>query len=87
MVPERTRHPFDARALVVQGEMWLTVDGATAAPAAGDRFDVAPGKPHAERYGPQGATYWVRAQRTTWPGCAARRHSCGRVPLDGGGII
>jgi mannose-6-phosphate isomerase-like protein (cupin superfamily) len=52
-------HPFRARALVVQGEMWLTVDGVTQHLQAGDRFDLPAGQSHAERYGPQGATYWV----------------------------
>jgi mannose-6-phosphate isomerase-like protein (cupin superfamily) len=52
-------HPFDARALVVQGEMWLTVDGAPQHLKPGDRFDLSAGQPHSERYGPQGATYWV----------------------------
>jgi quercetin dioxygenase-like cupin family protein len=52
-------HPFRARALVIQGEMWLTVDGQTQHLQPGDRFDVPAGKPHAERYGPQGATYLV----------------------------
>ena len=52
-------HPFGARALVVQGEMWLTVEGVTQHLRPGDRFDLPAGKPHAERYGPEGATYWV----------------------------
>jgi mannose-6-phosphate isomerase-like protein (cupin superfamily) len=52
-------HDFHARALVVQGEMWLTVDGRTQHLKPGDRFDLPPGTPHSERYGPQGATYWV----------------------------
>lgn len=56
--PEHT-HPFGARALVVQGEMWLTVDGRTQHLRPGDRFELAAGKPHAERYGAEGATYWV----------------------------
>lgn len=43
-------HPFEASALVVQGEMWLTVGG---------RFALAAGVPHEERYGNEGATYWV----------------------------
>ena len=57
-VPEHT-HDFTARALVVQGEMWLTVDGVTQHLQPGDRFEVTRGKPHTEKYGPQGATYWV----------------------------
>jgi mannose-6-phosphate isomerase-like protein (cupin superfamily) len=58
-VQETHTHSFHARALVVQGEMWLTVDGVTERLGPGDRFDLPPGKAHAERYGPQGATYWV----------------------------
>jgi quercetin dioxygenase-like cupin family protein len=52
-------HPFTARALVTQGEMWLTVDGDTRHLRAGDTFALAHGVPHAERYGRDGATYWV----------------------------
>ena len=52
-------HPFDASALVVEGEMWLTVDGQTRHLLPGDTFELARGTPHAERYGPNGATYWV----------------------------
>jgi quercetin dioxygenase-like cupin family protein len=52
-------HPFSARALVVQGEMWLTVGERTQHLRAGDRFELARGVPHAERYGAEGATYWV----------------------------
>ena len=58
MVAEHT-HPFHARAIIVQGEMWLTVGDAIQHLGPGDRFDLAPGTRHAERYGPQGATYWV----------------------------
>ena len=52
-------HPFQAQALVVAGELWLTVEGKTRHLQAGDRFDLAAGTLHEERYGPQGATYWV----------------------------
>lgn len=52
-------HPFDADALVVEGEMWLTFEGATRHLLPGDTFNLARELPHAERYGPQGATYWV----------------------------
>lgn len=57
-------HPFDARALVVQGEMWLSIGEHTRHLRPGDRFELAPGELHAERYGPDGATYWV-ARRDT----------------------
>ncbi|MBL8331814.1 MAG: AraC family ligand binding domain-containing protein [Rubrivivax sp.] len=52
-------HPFAVQALVVAGEMWLTVAGHTQHLKAGDPFELAREVPHAERYGPEGATYWV----------------------------
>lgn len=58
VAPHHT-HPFDASALVVQGEMWLTVDGTTRHLRPGDRFELAAEVPHDERYGTEGATYWV----------------------------
>ena len=52
-------HPFDARGLVVRGEFWLTVDGRVRHLLPGDLFELPRGTPHAERYGPEGATYWA----------------------------
>ena len=52
-------HPFAAKALVVEGEMWLTHGAATRHLLAGDSFELDAGVPHDERYGPEGATYWV----------------------------
>ncbi|MCU0763702.1 MAG: cupin domain-containing protein [Hydrogenophaga sp.] len=52
-------HPFGASALVVQGEMWLTAQGNTRHLVPGDRFALDRNEPHAERYGTEGATYWV----------------------------
>ncbi len=52
-------HPFDAKAVLTQGEMWLTVDGQTRHLQAGDGFELAREVPHAERYGPEGAIYRV----------------------------
>jgi len=52
-------HPFDVQARVVSGEFWLTCDGQTRHLQAGDEFSLARDIPHAERYGPLGATYWV----------------------------
>eukprot|EP01030_Chromulinospumella_sphaerica_P008810 gene8810-8621_t len=51
-------HPFDVQALVTEGEFWLTVDGQTRHLRPGDAFHLARNVAHAERYGPQGATYW-----------------------------
>ncbi len=52
-------HSFAVQALVVQGEMWLTVGDEVKQLRAGDRFELARDVPHAERYGAEGATYWV----------------------------
>ncbi len=56
-------HPFAAQAVVTQGEMWLTCGGTTRHLHPGDRFELARDEPHAERYGIDGATYWVARRR------------------------
>ena len=57
-------HTFAVNALVTQGELWLSCGEQTRHLQAGDRFELKPNEPHAERYGPQGAVFWV-----------ARRHA------------
>jgi hypothetical protein len=52
-------HPFAVKARVVCGEMWLTIGYTTLYLQAGDGFELDREKPHAERYGHAGATYWV----------------------------
>ena len=52
-------HPFAAKALVVRGEMWLSVGEDTQHLRAGDGFELDREVPHRERYGSEGATYWV----------------------------
>ena len=52
-------HPFAVRAVVTQGEMWLTVGADTRHLRPGDSFVLDREVPHAERYGPEGATYRV----------------------------
>ena len=64
-VVETHTHPFSVQALVVQGEMWLTVGGQTKHLRAGDRFQLEHSVPHAERYGGDGATYWVARRNRT----------------------
>jgi hypothetical protein len=58
-IVETHRHPFAVRALVVKGEMWLTRKATTRHLVPGDGFELDAEEPHAERYGPGGATYWV----------------------------
>ncbi len=52
-------HPFSVRALVTRGEMWLTVGDLTRQLRPGDTFELGRDQPHAERYGTEGAVYWV----------------------------
>jgi len=52
-------HDFAVRALVVQGELWLTLGDETRHLRPGDRFTLDANVPHSERYGPEGAIYWV----------------------------
>ncbi len=52
-------HPFSVRALVVRGEMWLAVGSDVRHLRPGDEFAIEREVPHSERYGAEGATYWV----------------------------
>lgn len=52
-------HPFDVSAHVVRGEYWLTVGEEVQHLKADDFFRLARNVPHAELYGPEGATVWV----------------------------
>ena len=62
-------HPFDVSALMVQGELWLTVNDQTRHLQAGDTFELSRDVPHQERYGADGALFWV-----------ARRHAVAATP-------
>ena len=52
-------HPFDASVRVVRGNYSLTVGDEVRQLQAGDTFRLARNVPHAEHYGPEGATIWV----------------------------
>lgn len=62
-------HPFDVSALMLQGELWLTVADQTRHLRAGDSFELARDVPHQERYGADGARVLV-----------ARRHASAAAP-------
>jgi quercetin dioxygenase-like cupin family protein len=64
LVLDTHTHPFEVKALMVSGELWLSCAGQTRHLRAGDRFELPREAPHAERYGAEGATFW-----------AARRHA------------
>lgn len=61
-------HPFDVSVLMVAGELTLAI-GAEAPRVlrAGDTFQLGAGVPHAERYGPQGARFWVARRNVPAP--------------------
>jgi quercetin dioxygenase-like cupin family protein len=50
-------HEFDARLLVLEGEMTITRDGHEHTYRASDTFAISAGRRHAERCGPEGARY------------------------------
>ena len=56
-VNPRHSHEFDARLLVVSGEMTLVRENGTHTYRSGDVFEVASGTVHEERAGPQGVRY------------------------------
>jgi mannose-6-phosphate isomerase-like protein (cupin superfamily) len=62
-VPEHA-HPFDVRALVLDGEIRLTVEGDEYAYREGDIFVMPAGHRHAEAVGPDGVDYLVGRRRT-----------------------
>jgi quercetin dioxygenase-like cupin family protein len=51
------QHEFDARILILAGEMTITRDGAATTYRAGDTCAVPHGHRHAERAGPDGVSY------------------------------
>lgn len=59
MVVAEHAHPFDVRALVLNGEITLTVEGVEYAYREGDIFVLPAGHRHAEAVGPAGVDYLV----------------------------
>ena len=52
-------HPFDVLALVLDGEITLTVEGKARRYGVGDEFAMKAGCKHIEDVGPQGVRYLV----------------------------
>lgn len=52
-------HPFEARALILEGEISITCVGRETVYRPGEVFHLAHAEPHSERYGPKGVTYLV----------------------------
>jgi quercetin dioxygenase-like cupin family protein len=52
-------HPFEAKALVLDGEILLRCGDSEQLCRVGDIFHLQAGEPHHESYGPQGVRYLV----------------------------
>jgi quercetin dioxygenase-like cupin family protein len=52
-------HPFEAKALILDGEILLRIGDAEQICKAGHTFHLAANQPHSERYGPEGVKYVV----------------------------
>ena len=58
-------HPFDVRALVLSGDITLTIAGENYAFREGDIFVMPAGQRHAETVGAEGVNYLVGRRRIT----------------------
>ncbi len=52
-------HPFEAKALIVQGELTIRCGGESRQYRVGDVFHLAKNIEHDEQYGPDGVSYLV----------------------------
>lgn len=52
-------HPFEAKALILRGEITLVCQGQARQYRPGEVFHLARDEPHTEQYGPDGVTYLV----------------------------
>jgi len=50
-------HPFEVRALVVEGSIEIVIDGLSKIYKAGDIFQLSLNQPHSESYGAEGVKY------------------------------
>lgn len=56
---EMHAHPFEAKALILNGELSLQVGASDQRYQVGQVFHLPANQPHTERYGPQGVRYLV----------------------------
>ena len=52
-------HPFEAKALILHGELAIRIGTAEQVYKTGDVFHLQANESHSERYGPEGAQYLV----------------------------
>ena len=58
-------HPFDVRAIVLDGEAVITCDGVPGSYRKGDTFEMNAGVSHTEAYGPEGYRWLVGKRYST----------------------
>lgn len=63
IVNEEHQHPFEVRALVLEGDITLTSEDGTRTYGPGEVFTMAAGCAHAEAIGPGGVRYLVGRRR------------------------
>jgi quercetin dioxygenase-like cupin family protein len=56
---EEHSHPFEAKALIIAGQMHIRVGAEERLYRVGDMFHLLANVPHSERYGPEGVEYLV----------------------------
>lgn len=56
---DKHSHPFDSKALILEGEIRIVVAGAERTYRQGEVFELSNGTEHVEYYGPQGVRYLV----------------------------
>jgi quercetin dioxygenase-like cupin family protein len=61
-------HPFDARALIVSGDITISAGGASRHYPTGTVFELAAGTVHQEQVGPGGVVYLVGRRTVHAPG-------------------
>jgi quercetin dioxygenase-like cupin family protein len=76
-------HPFDVRALVLNGEITLAVEGIDYAYRAGDIFVMPAGHLHAETAGPDGVEYLVGRRRPMHEAVTAQPEAAGASRVAG----
>jgi quercetin dioxygenase-like cupin family protein len=75
-------HPFDVRALVLNGEITLTVEGIDYTYRVGDIFVMPAGHRHAETVGPEGVEYVVGRRAIDASHTVATGDASVRAPLE-----
>jgi quercetin dioxygenase-like cupin family protein len=75
-------HPFDVRALILNGEITLTVEGIDYTYRVGDIFVMPAGHRHAETVGPEGVEYVVGRRAIDASHTVATGDASVRAPLE-----